>query len=460
MPKSFRSVPLLALLAALSLLAAGCGCGDDDDDGGGAPIDDDTGTDDDTDGTGPSDDDSDDDDNDDDDDDDDFEFDDDADDDDDDDADDDTSDPTVESLIASGKDWLSIGEGDKARLDFLAAYALDPAHPETSFGVVMSNAVHEFDVFGIIYDYVLSVLDYGGPVAAEEDNLLDTVLQIVADGLVVDRAAELADYAGIALALGDPQFTHDGIPIFLHFEHVATLSTQFDSGELHAAHAFAALFSGVFRHLTAISLDTDVSAVFVIMDILDSGLPDDEKLGAIVDLLIDMLTNDAFPDFLTLPPANVPDFQLAGLTLGDGFGAFAAMADAIRVETDNPEDDVLSYFDANGSFTWDDGEPFVLPSYGALSDDEMLLFEGLVEMSRDLRDAFWDDTAKDVDPANDNPFPLADLNPILRYFGLPPVIPDWAITRIDIGDFYADPGYDGIKQLLLDVLLALDQTLP
>jgi len=44
---------------------------------------------------------------------------------DDDSGDDDTL-PDVSDLIESGKDWLKIGEGDKARLDFMAALQISP----------------------------------------------------------------------------------------------------------------------------------------------------------------------------------------------------------------------------------------------------------------------------------------------------------------------------------------------
>ena len=99
-------VALLVFLIA-AFCFTGCGCDDGDSSTSSDPADDDdTAPDDDT-----------------------------ADDDTIDDDDDDTY-PDVSDLIDSGKSWLKIGAGDKARLDFVAALDLNPTHPEALYGVL------------------------------------------------------------------------------------------------------------------------------------------------------------------------------------------------------------------------------------------------------------------------------------------------------------------------------------
>ncbi|MCZ7585833.1 MAG: hypothetical protein M5R36_22255 [Deltaproteobacteria bacterium] len=49
---------------------------------------------------------------------------------------------------------------------------------------------------------------------------------------------------------------------------------------------------------------------------------------------------------------------------------------------------------------------------------------------------------------------------MLRFFGIPPLIPDLPFTRIDLGSIYVDPAGDGFKQTLITILNALDLFLP
>ncbi|MCZ7585831.1 MAG: hypothetical protein M5R36_22245 [Deltaproteobacteria bacterium] len=204
---------ILAALLGLLAASAACTCGDDDDDNGSFP-DDDTGADDDT-----GDDDT-------------------ASDDDtgaDDDTGDDDTEPDVSTLVASCKEWLAIGEGDKARLDCLEAATMAPSHAEANFGVVLSDAVHDLDMLSIVYDYLASFAEGTGPVKADEDNLLDNLLQSLLGGLVFERSAELLEYGGHTHTLSPIAFDIDAIPVFMRFEHVADLGSEFDEAELYGA---------------------------------------------------------------------------------------------------------------------------------------------------------------------------------------------------------------------------------
>ncbi len=156
---------VVVLFLGLGWCVAACGCGDDDDDDDSAsPGDDDTADDD----TSTDDD-----------------LEDDADDDtqpDDDTGDDDTIDPAVQELLDSGRNWLKIGEGDKARVDFSAALDIDPDVVEAQYGMVLGNLLRHFDIVSILWDYIDS-LQYGGPVAKadDRDNWLDNILNDLLD---------------------------------------------------------------------------------------------------------------------------------------------------------------------------------------------------------------------------------------------------------------------------------------
>ncbi|MCB1154328.1 hypothetical protein KDL45_11815, partial [bacterium] len=167
---TFGVAMLLVFLLASGTALPGCSCGDDDDD-------DDSASDDDDDDVST---------------------------DDDDDDDDDLTD--VDALIQEGKDWLAFPEGDKARQSFMAALELEPDNREARYGVVLSDFVHSMDVYSVLTDYILSFIEYGGPVKsgavesgliengkAEQlpgDDFLNNLLQIVIDGLFRERASE------------------------------------------------------------------------------------------------------------------------------------------------------------------------------------------------------------------------------------------------------------------------------
>ncbi|MCL4233430.1 MAG: hypothetical protein KJ042_02810 [Deltaproteobacteria bacterium] len=430
---------------ALALCASACGCGDDDDDDdSAAPGDDDVADDDDTD--------------------DDIDDDDTGDDDtqpDDDTGDDDTIDPAVQELLDSGRNWLKIGEGDKARMDFGAALDIDSDVVEAQYGMVLGNLLRHFDIISILYDYIDS-LGYGGPVAKADgpDNWLDNILNDLLTGLLYDRSDELVEYAEIAQQDDDPTYMIDAMPVILHFERVADLRTEFDRAELYGASGFARVMSGLFRHLTAVSLDVDISYAFVILDVVDRPWPQEDILGAIVNVLIDMIGDPNYPDFLTMPPENVDELRMAGMSVGDGCDDFLSAWAAIEAETDDQSDDVIAFNDVNGDGMWNFGEPLIVPGVGELTAEQMDLVHGVRTMIEDLRNSFWDYTIKDVDPSASNPFPLADLNPILQALGIPPIIPDLGITRVDFGKTYVDPGYDEFKQTLLAILEIADSFLP
>ena len=381
------------------------------------------------------------------------------DDDDDDDDDDDTS-PNVDELIEEGEYWLSVPDGDRARLYFLEALEIIPDHPEAMYGLVLSDTVHTTDVISILTDYIMS-LDYGGPVKGEKpssDDLLNGILQRVLDGLLVERADELIEYAELT-GLAGGEFDHDGIPIYINYENVATLSTEFDQPELYAASAMAGVLSGLVYHLYSVNLDFDISHAFRLVEFFDFGNASTEEiLAVIVEVGLAILTDPAFPDFLTITEQGAENFQEAGMRLGDGLSQWLLVFPAIKAETDDQTDDVMGYVDANGNYIYDEGEHFFIPHFGELDDEAMTLNKQILALVMGLRGSFYDYTDKDLDPDNPNPFQLELLKPIFTALGLPAwIIPN---MELDIGSWYLDPAGSGLKDTLITILRIIDLFVP
>ncbi len=440
MPKFFRAWMISALILCSLIMPAGCGCGDDDDDNDDASADDDAdddANDDLDDDTDSPDDDM-----------------------DDDTGDDDVTTPEYEELVALGKDWLAFPEGDKARLDFMAALELIPDGREAMYGLVMANTVHTTDVFSIVVDYVVSVIEYGGPVKADDfsgDDLINGILQRTLDGLARDRVYELIDYADRCLE-AEADFEHEGIPIFVNYEQVASLASDFDAGELYATKAFSGLFSAFVYQLYALDLDFDAFNAYRLATIDFDAMTTEEIVGLVVDILLDILKDPSFPDFLTVTAEGAEHFQNAGMELGDAFDAWSKVFPAVELETDDQSDDVITYDDLNANKARDEGENFIIPHFGVLDDEQMELLLALNDMAAAFRDTYYDYTEKDVDPDNPNPFPVKLLKPVVQYFGLPAfIVPD---VYIDMGAWYVDPQGSGFKDSLITILEIADIFLP
>jgi len=418
---------LLALAAVLTLSA--CDCGDDDDDDFDHVDDDD---DDDDNDTTP--------------------------DDDDDDAtpdDDDDDTPDVDDEIAEGKRWLHYGDGDRANLHFHNALVLVPDHEEGNYGLVIGHGLHSLDLTSIVIDYVDSLIENGGPVKDEDpDNVLDAFLEEIYQGLIGQTATEQREQVELCTEEGYEFWQDDPIPLIIHFEELGEMTGHFDDAEAHALLAPTALLQSILEHFTALSLDLDISygAQFAFLDWDDLW----DAIGDVIDILLAMLTDPQYPDFLTLPEYEVERFQDAGLHLAEACNELLLAFEAIKADTDDQSDDQLAYVDLNANGQYDTGEPFRLPGIGELNADDMELAAAILSLATELRDSLWDYTEYDPDPSTTDPFHLSALNPLLQALGWPLPIPDWSFLEFDLGAIYAEPGHDGLKQTLIIILRIAD----
>lgn len=428
----------MIFFAFLAMLLLSFGCGDDDDDdSGGAGDDDDDDNDD-------NDDDNDDDDN-------------------DDDNDDDTTQWPPNDHIDLGKGYLEASAAGYARMEFDLALDEVPGHPDALYGLILGNSLHEFDVISIIVAYAEMILGFETPERLDEDDslqdLLDTLVAEIMDGLLYVRHDELMEsYDAWVATANAPDFELVKMPIILNFDTVAEPGGLYDDSEAEAAMAVSLMVSSLIHHLTALNVDLPLSYVFFLGDIDFGSYSTMEVVSIVVDYILRILHEPAYPDFLTFGTEGVEEIQAAGLDFGKGFmGAYNTFNLMVQ---GSPDQEVLGYDDTNENGQWDEGEHLVVPPYGVLSADQDEIAWEMADMFYDLAASFYDGTEMDVDPDNPNPFKLSGLNALLRALGVPGFIPDWDTLAIDFGAFYADPQPEFIRTQLLILLTLLQAVLP
>ena len=448
----------------LILAVAFFGCGDDDDSGGdddNGPADDDQADDDVGDDDATDDDTTDDDTTDDDE----TPDDDTADDDtaDDDTADDDSTPSDADPFIESGKAYLRAGEGNLARVEFNKGREADPLHEGCWYGLVLADALHDFDTISIIVSYVEMVLGYQPPsrdIPQTGQGFIDDLINIILDGMLFQNTDELvAQVEKLRQEHPDVIFPLDRMPIILNFEEVADAHGDYDFPDAQAAEAFAQIFSGLAQHLTALNLDFNLGLLFELTGIDWGSLPIDELLGLIVDYALALVDDPMFPDFLTLKN-DAADFKAAGLETGLGWYNAADTFALLIAETGSQDNEVLGYDDANGNLQWDENEHLIIPSWGVLDDEQNNAAWAFHNLFGHLADSFLDYTVYDTDPENPQPFKLFYLNEVLDALGLPGLIPDWEFLTIDFGAMYRDADPTAFKDQLLAILYLIDAFLP
>lgn len=375
-------------------------------------------------------------------------------------ADDDT--PTPNEEVDEGKRWLHYGDGDRANLHFYNAIEGAPEHPEANYGPVVGHELHIMDVISIIIDYVVS-LDYGGPVKGglvdDPDNILDSFLQDVMDGLLLSTAEAQREMAAHCLAEGYEFRQQEPIPLIIHFESLGTMAGHFDDAELHGFLVPTIFMQGLMENLLSVSLDFDLSMIVPIIEIdFDEDLW--EAIGQLVDILLATFTDPQYPDFFTLPPENIELFQSAALHMAESMDELLMTFEAIEADRDPQDEDVLAYVDRIANGRYDEGEPYRMPGVGVLDRQAMEAAGALRVVAEQFRNSLWDYTEFDLDPANADPFHLAYLNPLLDAFGLPPIIPDIPELWIDFGAMYQNPGHDEFKQTIITILQIASLILP
>jgi len=379
---------------------------------------------------------------------------------------DDDDDDSQEDHLGQGKYWLQVGEGDKAREEFLMALSQEPGIVDGLYGMVLADMLHATDVVGVIVDYIKS-LEYGGPVKSGDGDrekvdssrgMINFMLDTVLNGLLLERCEEMVTYARTTQGIEGASFELEGIPIIIAFEHLADLNSEFDMGELYGSESYGLILKGLVGHLLTIDLDFDLSLAFILEDIDFGEMETMEAVSLVVDILYRIITDPAFPNFLTLYPDGIELYQQSGWELAMGLHAYLNTFAQIASETDDQGDDVMGYLDTNGNLAWDHGEPLYIPYFEVLEGIQMSRWAIITGVIEGYRNSLLDYTEYDIDPGASNPFRLALLNPLLETYGLPPVIPEE--TVLDLGSWYANPNPTVIRDTLIELLDFLRELLP
>ena len=445
---------LLSVLLALGLFLAGCDCGGDDDDDHGPGIDDDTSDDDtgDDDDDDSADDDSADDDSDDDDSVDDDSIDDDS-------VDDDTvvvcDWDTYDPLIVAGREALADYDPDTGYDRFTEALAVCPDWPDAKMGLLLADTQWYTKM---IYGWIKKLSNFN-PAPHEDGKSIGTVIQRLIKMLMLPVNAEMfALVEDLETNHPDVRFYFPELPMVMEGDHVVLdFAGEWDIADMRNVRSAAGLLEAFERFLLAFNFDFNYNT-FAFWPPPAPGATIEEIIHSYSELILTLLADPEYPDFLNFLDEGKPELVTSGINLGHGCLDFDSAFKLMLEETDPQTDDVAGYVDRNGNGVWDEGEPYFTPYFGPFADELNLAFLDILKMMSDLGSAALDGGPADPNPLVPNWFPLSDLNVLLQFFGdligideLPPI-------PVPIGTWFYNPLDDGLRstvgaiaQLLYDL---------
>ncbi len=352
--------------------------------------------------------------------------------------------PTLAERLEEAKEFLARGEGQAARDAFQSIAADFPGSAEARFGWVLAD---ELLFLETLDDLVTLFLDLLEPDARGKAAPIDAGA-VITDTLenrlepIVRDALEQLEICRDAPAL---QFHLDRLPLRLLGMEFLIPSGEYDAGDV--------LFYTAGFHMAAAALDTVLSANldFDFQIVLDHAalwgeMETVEIIQDIVDMLLEILSDPQYPDFLRLGPEGVTRLPRAGLAMGAFLDYRIRGFQAVREEPVTGRRQVTGCNDRNGNNTCDPGE-FI---HGFLWSLPAELHDLLTEVRQALRDSFRDGTELDTAPDVPNPFTLDRLNPVLKYLGLEATLPP---LPLDLGGMYAQPDPGGIRDTLRTILV-------
>ncbi|MCC6157980.1 MAG: hypothetical protein IT350_07990 [Deltaproteobacteria bacterium] len=433
------------LLVLLNFVVAGCGCGDDDDDDSPEADSDDDTDDDADDDTGDDD-----------------TGDDDTwpplpDDDADDDADDDTGDDdttpvcdwsTYDPLVEDGIDALGIRDVDAAMDAFEDAIDVCPEFGDAKLGLLLAGVQDLFAELPVVLAMAGGFPDIDW--TALQQTIRDQLLPMNAD--LISLAAEIvAQHEDVRLFVSPMPLWVDGETV------VIDAGGEWDIADVHNLSAIVNAADAVEHFLVSIDLEADWEALTV----WPGGYDPVEIAHYFAGILLDMLADPNYPDFLKFVSGGEQDFEGGAVSLGFACLDVTAGFAAVRAETDPQEDDVTAYVDENENGAWDEGEPYRLPYMGVFAPHQNNVLVDALILTQDLGPALLDSGPEDLHPLLPDWLPLDDLNFVLELIAS--YVPGLTLPAIPVpvGYWFYNPSPDGLKpvaQLLVQALY--DLTLP
>ena len=392
----------LALLILSLIAAGGCNCEEDDDSTDGKTSDDD--------------------------------------DDDDDDNDDTEPEPKCpEDEMKEGKGFLAQGNGDAARAVFLSVLEDYPECIEADFGIALAEQLRLYKIIDELLSYLFDpfdeekgTVDAGAIIVDYLDNLIEPIIVDILNRLAICREEESFE------------FDQEWLPFRILGLEFLVYTGQYDHGDVLLQSAEFMLLEAAIDTILSVDLGFDIE---IILDhAMSWGSMDMISIVIdVIDMVIELLEDPDFPNFLALREEGYVRMPQAGLEMGYAMDFYFQAIDEIRTESQDESHDVTGCADRNGNGMCDADE-FIHGIFYSLPSD---LHLELQQVELALRVSYWDVTELDIDPDNPNPFSLDRLNPILRYFGLPALLP---ALDINFGDLYANPDPEGIRQSLTKIL--------
>ena len=356
--------------------------------------------------------------------------------------------PCPAERVEAAKVFLAAGNGDAARASFLSIMEDNPGCTDAHFGLVLADQLRFMDIADKLLSLVLDPLEKRGQISGKGPIDVGAIIVDYAENLLEPIVREMLEHLAFCQAAGDLRFDLERLPFEILGLEILVYAGEYDHGDV--------LLQSAEFNLIAAGLDTilSVDLSFDIQIIIDhfqawEGMDPLSIVADVVDMILEILDDPSHPGFLRLRDEGLWRMPRAGLEMGRAYEFMSRAVDAIRSEPIDSGHDVTGCGDRNGNGLCDPKE-FIHGLIYSLPSD---LHAELQEVERALRDSYWDGTELDSEPGTPNPFTLDRLGPILRYFGLPPLIPP---LPVDFGAMYAEPDPNGIRGPFRAVLLLLD----
>ncbi|MFC1888607.1 glycoside hydrolase family 172 protein [Thermodesulfobacteriota bacterium] len=368
----------------------------------------------------------------------------------------DSQEETCPANLADGcKTFLESGNGDAARACFLDILEIYPECADGHFGVALADELRFIGIVDKLLSHILDPLEEKGPID------VGAIIVDYAENLLEPVVREILEHLDHCLKEDSLRFDLERFPLEILGLEFLVYVGEYDKGDVF-------LHSAEFNIIAA-AIDTILSADLsfdfqIVIDHIEcwEGMEALDIVLDVINMVLEILFDPAFPDFLRLRDDGLWRMPRAGLEMGHAFDLFNQAVDTIREEGQDRAHDVSGCADRNGNEVCDPDE-FI---HGLIYSLPSGLQEELQLVETALRDSYWDNTELDSNPDSPAPFTLDRLNPVLEYLGLPPFFPSLAI---DFSSMYQDPDPAGIRKqvklvfifirLLLE-LLPTDALLP
>jgi len=379
--------------------------------------------------------------------------------------------PTYDELIGFGKKYLEQQDAVAAAEAFEAALKLRPDGVDAKYGLFLANIMQVTNLFSNLLDLIDEAegLDTFGTSDQPFGTYLQEFLQKVLEPKLTRNEELFLELASEEELL----FTLDSYKLVIGEDVLFDWHGRFKQPELHLLGAVNALILAIDHMANSYYLDFDPTKIEEMPPLSDDLF---ETAGALLEFIEDLMNDSHYPHFLELKgDEGAVRMPAAGLLLGAAWFRIIESFELASSQEGDRLDDPITYKDLNGNGTRDPEEPLIihgvpliaelLGSINELPPDQIgedAELEGqLVELLEDLLSvfgaAFLDTSPYDIFPEESNPITLADLQPLLVYFGILPFpLPFMDRFGVEPGPFFYSPETDGMRELIRELIRAYD----